>query len=1510
MKKLLNKIGLSLLSMFLIFGSLTLTSVKAIQSEFVPEKNTNYAIVTSNGTVVQATADSWTTPMNASGTYKNNKVSTVNCLFQFSQVDGYYVIEAIGLNDGVYVRYEGSSASAKYLFADTRKIDANHKFQIIASEDGYYIYSVNQQEYMKYDSSHDYFVGTTNESEAELFTFIKNPSVNDTTVYIQNVDTGKLVSFANQSDDDYSAIDVNVDLDNITNYERFIPTYKTNSDGISDVVSFASVGKSGYQIASSKWVDGAVACIGSYKGITGGWEAIAVEAAGNGYFYLRDAALGTYVTVNDSNQLDTTGSVDKTTLTDREKFVICTYNDIAACDDLSYTSSATTSSSVTLTWTNPLCLYTDIYVYQKASNADDYTLIDKLTTETSYTVNNLNVGTKYSFKLVYISGNGDLTLEGLSSETSQILEVKTLSGEKPDTPANVTFDGNNTQCTIKWDACNNATHYQILRADSMYAEYEVVKTVSKDTTSVTLTYANEDKYSNYYKVVALNSAGDTEEDLADAPMSEESEYVSLETQLFGRNVVIFAPTDDTDKINERVQAIFALQNDADADAQFNGGHYSIYYKAGDYTNTDCVPVGFYTQVAGLGKTPYDVKLNNIEVPAYLSNNNATCNFWRTAENLSVVGTDAATTYSGNVKENQLNWSVAQAAPLRRIYSTRNVSYDWNYGWASGGYTADCYFTGNAITYSGQQYFTRNSIIGGTATGTTLNNFNIGVVSDSLKETCTEELTNGNGYTNWSVADAKGNQQVITSVTSTPSIKEKPFLFIDDGEYKIFVPSQRDNASGISWSEDSMGEGTVMSLDEFYIAKEGDSAATINEQLANGMNIFFTPGVYSADEVIQVTQEDTIILGTGMPTITADNSEGAMKVADKDGISVSGLLFDAGKSSEYLMTVGEEDTHTDHSSNPMLLQDLFFRIGGTTSSATTANDALIINSDDVICDHFWIWRADHGAGVSWSGNAAQHGLIVNGDNVTCYALFNEHFEEYTTLWNGENGATYFYQNETAYDPISQEAWMSHNGTVNGYASYKVANNVENHYAIGLGIYNVFIYTGETYDASEVSIQLDNAIEVPNAENVLIENACLQTFANEDGAFQIINSIVNGVGYSVSSGESEGKTGEGWSRKFLISYNNGTAVVGKDTESSSDAGKFLGLEKITNIVALGDDDIDTETLQNLYDQVKETNKSQYTETTFASFSTALTGAAEQLEADLKYAYQSDFDEAYDVLLLTYKALEEVVIDKDALQTLYNQTKDLDSSNYTTTSFSTFSTALSNAKTVLDNSEAKQTEVDNAYNALNSAIDSLETVTVNTSELNTLLNIASVLSRTNYTSASYSTLTAAIEAVEVVLKNPNATQAEIDAAYANLIDALAALEISSDATIDESKLQTLYETANILDSTKYTSDSYAILQKALETVENVLNDNNATQEEIDAAFKTLNAAVASLQTITVDKTKLQSLINSVTSLDSSKYTSVSYKALQEALETAQKVLDYENATQDQIDSAYHTLSTTITG
>ena len=135
----------------------------------------------------------------------------------------------------------------------------------------------------------------------------------------------------------------------------------------------------------------------------------------------------------------------------------------------------------------------------------------------------------------------------------------------------------------------------------------------------------------------------------------------------------------------------------------------------------------------------------------------------------------------------------------------------------------------------------------------------------------------------------------------------------------------------------------------------------------------------------------------------------------------------------------------------MLHDVFFRVGGACSGRASVN--MRINSHNVIVDHTWIWRADHGAGVGWTTNPSANGLVVNGANVTIYGLFVEHYQQYQVIWNGDGGRVYFYQSELPYDPPNQASWTSGAGT-NGWASYKVANTVTSHEAWGLGIYSVF------------------------------------------------------------------------------------------------------------------------------------------------------------------------------------------------------------------------------------------------------------------------------------------------------------------------------------------------------------------------------------------------------------------------------------------------------------------------
>ena len=122
------------------------------------------------------------------------------------------------------------------------------------------------------------------------------------------------------------------------------------------------------------------------------------------------------------------------------------------------------------------------------------------------------------------------------------------------------------------------------------------------------------------------------------------------------------------------------------------------------------------------------------------------------------------------------------------------------------------------------------------------------------------------------------------------------------------------------------------------------------------------------------------------------------------------------------------------------------------SAGLATSCVTINSNNVIADNLWMWRADHGAGAGWTSNRSKNGLIVNGNAVTSYGLFVEHFQEYQTLWNGNGGRVYFYQSEFPYDPLHRAAWT--HDAVNGYASYKVAGTVTTHEAWGLGMYCAF------------------------------------------------------------------------------------------------------------------------------------------------------------------------------------------------------------------------------------------------------------------------------------------------------------------------------------------------------------------------------------------------------------------------------------------------------------------------
>ncbi|MDP4292653.1 MAG: hypothetical protein Q8908_16355, partial [Bacteroidota bacterium] len=531
----------------------------------------------------------------------------------------------------------------------------------------------------------------------------------------------------------------------------------------------------------------------------------------------------------------------------------------------------------------------------------------------------------------------------------------------------------------------------------------------------------------------------------------------------GKNVFLFDPQMNMKDIQNLIDTIYAKQ--VSRGSEFNENRFALLFKPGKY-NLD-IKVGYYMHILGLGENPEDVIITGaVRSKSTHKDGHVLTNFWREAENLTVI----PTVEPANV------WAVSQAAALRRIYIKGDLQLHDN-GYSSGGFLADSKIEGTVIAGSQQQWFTRDTELQ-KWTGGSWNLLFMGVP--------------GAPASNW----PKGP---VTTLEKVPAIREKPYLIIKQGKFFVKIPDIKLNTSGPGWLNGHKDKKTV-SLEKFYIVKPGCIADSINLALQKGRNLLFTPGIYKLDKSIQVTRPGTIITGLGMATLMPTKGNLAMEVSDIDNVTICGLLFEAGKNhSETLLQVGKPDSHKDHAVSPTLLSDVFFRVGGATEGS--ANSCLTINSNNVCVDHTWLWRADHGNGVGWDRNKCANGLIVNGDHVLIYGLFNEHFQEYQTLWNGNHGRLYFYQSEMPYDPANIDAWK-HDG-IGGYASYKVSDKVTTHEAWGLGIYCYF---------PALPMIMNNAIETPqNLENDIHHKMILWLNGNKES--KILN-IINDKGGSVS------------------------------------------------------------------------------------------------------------------------------------------------------------------------------------------------------------------------------------------------------------------------------------------------------------------------------------------------------------------------------------------------------------
>ena len=560
---------------------------------------------------------------------------------------------------------------------------------------------------------------------------------------------------------------------------------------------------------------------------------------------------------------------------------------------------------------------------------------------------------------------------------------------------------------------------------------------------------------------------------------------------FGPNVVVFDPSMPVSQIQATVDAIAAQQ----VPNQFGPQRYALLFKPGTYgTPTEPLnfQVGYYTDVAGLGASPGDVVINgSVYVRNQCDANGcfALTNFWRSLSNLTInVTTPGFGCYSGEF------WPVSQAAPMRRVHVngfTTLMDYCTPPSFASGGFIADSRFDGNIVNGSQQQFFVRN---------TTLNGWSNGVWN--------QVFAGDVGAPAQCFPGQPGGCGPYTTLATTPASREKPYLYVDGaGNYQVFVPAATTNSVGESWASRAT-PGRSIPLSEFFVAKPSDSVQTINNQLAQGRNLLLTPGVYNVDRTIKVKRADTVVLGLGFATLTAANGTVPMTVADVPGVDIAGLIFDAGPAnSPTLLQIGtrhasngaaRDNNGWSNPANPTGLQDVFFRIGGPHAGKATVS--LQVNSDNVILDDIWAWRADHGNGVGWTANTADTGLVVNGDNVTATGLFVEHYQKFQVIWNGDNGTDVFFQSEMPYDVPSQKAWMS-SPTTDGYAAVLISATARHFTGYGMGTYSFF--------NQGIDIFADHAYEAPTPANVQMHDL-LTIFLDPAHGMGGIRNVINDTG----------------------------------------------------------------------------------------------------------------------------------------------------------------------------------------------------------------------------------------------------------------------------------------------------------------------------------------------------------------------------------------------------------------
>ena len=359
---------------------------------------------------------------------------------------------------------------------------------------------------------------------------------------------------------------------------------------------------------------------------------------------------------------------------------------------------------------------------------------------------------------------------------------------------------------------------------------------------------------------------------------------------------------------------------------------------------------------------------------------------------------------------------------------------------------------------------------------------------------------------------------------------------------------------------------------------------------------------------------------------------------------------------------------------------------------------------------------------------------------------------------------------------------------------------------------------------------------------IANKPEQTFtvhvdSTEGGTVSGGKEAKQGEEVTITATPNKGYVFDGWYRS------TGEKVSENDKYTFNVDGNISLTARFTKV---GESEANKEELENLYNENKDRLEEKYTPESWSIFKAALDNAKIVLENEdaIQEQVNESISKLNDAISKLVDKTETPEVDKTLLGIVIDYAEDVKSKgaleDVVPAVAKEFEEALENAKAALADKNATELQVDEASKRLINVIHMLEFKKGDKEQLEKLVKIINALDESKYIPSTWSKLQAELEKANKVIAAENAMEAEVKDAYNKLIKAYLELRLVP----DKSKLEELINKAESIDISKYTKESVNALNKKLKEVKSVLDNEEATQVEVDEASKGLELALGSLE------------------------------------------------------------------